>query len=157
VHLPSRRTPLRTTRNGPPFRVVLRSTPGGDPSYNDDSSHGQSASSMRLAFSRSTYIPRTMGSTPGLSPKRSVHRVVDTETGECGERRLNHSEGEAEKFYRALASIPRHKPTSIPRHKPTWINKFFEDVEHYRSQQCPRQPVRHNLGVYASIGLRATR
>jgi transposase len=23
---------------------------------------------------------------------------VDTETGECGERRLNHSEGEAEKF-----------------------------------------------------------
>ena len=27
---------------------------------------------------------------------------VDTETGECGERRLNHSEGEAEKFYRDL-------------------------------------------------------
>src|ERR1700722_11306365 len=46
---------------------------------------------------------------------------------------------------------------SIPRHKPSWINKFFEDVEDYRSQRCPRQPVRHNLGVYASIGLRATR
>jgi transposase len=29
---------------------------------------------------------------------------VDTETGECGERRLNHSEGEAEKFYRELAA-----------------------------------------------------
>jgi transposase len=29
---------------------------------------------------------------------------VDTETGECGERRLNHSDGEAEKFYRELAA-----------------------------------------------------
>ena len=28
----------------------------------------------------------------------------DTETGECGERRLNHSSGEAEKFYRELAA-----------------------------------------------------
>jgi transposase len=28
----------------------------------------------------------------------------DTETGECGERRLNHSDGEAEKFYRELAA-----------------------------------------------------
>ena len=27
---------------------------------------------------------------------------VDTETGECGERRLNHSDGEAEKFYKDL-------------------------------------------------------
>jgi transposase len=27
---------------------------------------------------------------------------VDTQTGECGERRLNHSDGEAEKFYRDL-------------------------------------------------------
>ena len=27
----------------------------------------------------------------------------DTETGECGERRLNHSGGEAERFYRELA------------------------------------------------------
>jgi transposase len=29
---------------------------------------------------------------------------ADTETGECGERRLNHSDGEAEKFYRSLQS-----------------------------------------------------
>jgi len=29
---------------------------------------------------------------------------ADTETGECGERRLNHSDGEAEKFYRELAA-----------------------------------------------------
>jgi len=28
--------------------------------------------------------------------------LVNTDTGECGERRLNHSEGEAEKFYREL-------------------------------------------------------
>ncbi len=27
---------------------------------------------------------------------------ADTETGECDERRLNHSDGEAEKFYREL-------------------------------------------------------
>ena len=27
---------------------------------------------------------------------------LDQETGECGDRRLNHSEGEAEKFYREL-------------------------------------------------------
>ena len=26
----------------------------------------------------------------------------DQETGECGERRLNHSDGEAEKFYRDM-------------------------------------------------------
>ena len=29
---------------------------------------------------------------------------ADTETGECGERRLNHRDGEAEKFYRELRS-----------------------------------------------------
>jgi hypothetical protein len=28
----------------------------------------------------------------------------ETETAECGERRLNHSDGEAEKFYRELAA-----------------------------------------------------
>src|SRR6267143_2958818 len=28
--------------------------------------------------------------------------LFDQETGECGERRLNHSDGEAEKFYREL-------------------------------------------------------
>ena len=28
--------------------------------------------------------------------------LVNTDTGECGERRLNHSDGEAEKFYREL-------------------------------------------------------
>ena len=34
----------------------------------------------------------------------SVQQIafVDTETGECGERRLKHSDGEAEKFYRDL-------------------------------------------------------
>ena len=34
----------------------------------------------------------------------SVQQIafVDKETGECGERRLNHSDGEAEKFYRDL-------------------------------------------------------
>src|SRR5450631_3625303 len=28
--------------------------------------------------------------------------LLDQETGECGDRRLNHSDGEAEKFYREL-------------------------------------------------------
>ena len=36
-------------------------------------------------------------------PSDQYIAFVDTETGECGERRLNHREGEAEKFYRELA------------------------------------------------------
>ena len=34
----------------------------------------------------------------------SVQQIawIDTETGECGERRLRHSDGEAKKFYREL-------------------------------------------------------
>ena len=34
------------------------------------------------------------------SPSDQYIALVDTETGEYGERRLNHSDGEAEKFYR---------------------------------------------------------
>ncbi len=36
-------------------------------------------------------------------PSDQYIAFVDTETGECGERRLNHSDQEAEKFYRELA------------------------------------------------------
>src|SRR6202161_2723130 len=36
-------------------------------------------------------------------PSDQYIAFVDTETGEYGERRLNHSDGEAEKFYRDLA------------------------------------------------------
>jgi len=35
-------------------------------------------------------------------PSDQYIALVDTETGECGERQLNHSDGEAEKFYREL-------------------------------------------------------
>jgi hypothetical protein len=35
-------------------------------------------------------------------PSDQYIAFADTETGECGERRLNHSGGEAEKFYRDL-------------------------------------------------------
>ena len=35
-------------------------------------------------------------------PSDQYVAFVDRETGECGERRLNHSDGEAEKFYRDL-------------------------------------------------------
>ena len=35
-------------------------------------------------------------------PSDQYLAFVDTETGECGERRLNHSDGEAEHFYRDL-------------------------------------------------------
>jgi transposase len=35
-------------------------------------------------------------------PSDQCIAFLDTETGECGERRLNHSAGEAEKFYRDL-------------------------------------------------------
>ena len=37
-------------------------------------------------------------------PSDQYIALVDTETGEYEERQLNHSEGEAEKFYRELAS-----------------------------------------------------
>ncbi len=37
-------------------------------------------------------------------PSDQYIAFVDTETGECGERQLNHREGEAEKFYRELAT-----------------------------------------------------
>ena len=38
----------------------------------------------------------------GVDYHPSVQQIafVNTDTGECGERRLNHSDGEAEKFYR---------------------------------------------------------
>ena len=35
-------------------------------------------------------------------PQRSANRVCKYRHRECGERRLNHSDGEAEKFYREL-------------------------------------------------------
>jgi hypothetical protein len=40
----------------------------------------------------------------GLDYHPSVQQIafVNTDTGECGERRLSHSNGEAEKFYREL-------------------------------------------------------
>ena len=37
-------------------------------------------------------------------PSDQYIAFADTETGQCGERRLNHSAGEAEKFYRELRS-----------------------------------------------------
>jgi hypothetical protein len=37
-------------------------------------------------------------------PSDQYIALVDTETGEYEERQLNHSEGEAEKFYRELAT-----------------------------------------------------
>jgi transposase len=37
-------------------------------------------------------------------PSDEYIAFVDTETGEYGERQLNHSAGEAEKFYRELAT-----------------------------------------------------
>ena len=36
-------------------------------------------------------------------PSGQYIALVDTETGECEERQLNHSDGEAEKFYRERA------------------------------------------------------
>jgi hypothetical protein len=43
----------------------------------------------------------------GVDYHPSVQQIafVNTDTGECGERRLNHSEGEAEKFYRELKAV----------------------------------------------------
>jgi transposase len=38
----------------------------------------------------------------GYHPSVQQIAFVDTETGECGEQRLSHSNGEAETFYRDL-------------------------------------------------------
>src|SRR5271157_487800 len=45
----------------------------------------------------------------GVDYHPSVQQIafVNTDTGECGERRLNHSDGEAEKFYRELKAAGR--------------------------------------------------
>jgi hypothetical protein len=47
----------------------------------------------------------------GVDYHPSVQQIAftDTETGEVGERRLNHSDGEAEKFYRV-----RTRESSLP-------------------------------------------
>ena len=37
-------------------------------------------------------------------PSDQYTAFADTETGECGERKLNHRDGAAEKFYRSLQS-----------------------------------------------------
>jgi len=49
----------------------------------------------------------------GVDYHPSVQQIAftDTETEECGERRLNHSDGEAEKFYRELKQRKRHAET----------------------------------------------
>src|SRR6516162_2670954 len=43
----------------------------------------------------------------GVDYHPSVQQIafVNTDTGGCGERRLHHSEGEAEKFYRELKAV----------------------------------------------------
>jgi tRNA splicing endonuclease len=40
----------------------------------------------------------------GVDYHPSIQQIafMDQETGECGERKLNHSDGEAERFYREL-------------------------------------------------------
>ena len=45
----------------------------------------------------------------GVDYHPSVQQIafVNTDTGECGERRLSHSDGEAEKFYRELKAVCR--------------------------------------------------
>jgi transposase len=47
-------------------------------------------------------------------PSDQYIAFVDTETGEYGERRLNHSDGEAEKFYREQ-SLGKFTETSRTR------------------------------------------
>jgi hypothetical protein len=51
-------------------------------------------------------------------PSDQYIAFADTETGECGERRLKHSDGEAEKFYRncnpeRLACVWGWRPPAI--------------------------------------------
>jgi hypothetical protein len=52
-------------------------------------------------------------------PSFQTIAFVMEETGECGEQDLNHSDGQAEKFYRdlkqrAVSPFPETSPTQIP-------------------------------------------
>jgi hypothetical protein len=69
---------------------------------------------------------------------------ADTETGECGERRLNHSGGEAEKFYRDL----QHRAASVRVGRVfTGYSRWFERLRSQRDERS-REPfkVRHREG-----------
>ena len=61
----------------------------------------------------------------GVDYHPSVQQIAftDTETGECGERRLNHSDGEAEKFYRDLKQRGVHVRVGI---EATGYSRWFE-------------------------------
>ena len=59
----------------------------------------------------------------GDAPRHQYIAFADTETGECGERRLNHSEGEAEKFYRGLQ--PRAASVRVGM-EATGYSRWFE-------------------------------
>src|SRR3984885_1289839 len=56
-------------------------------------------------------------------PSDQYIAFVDTETGEGDERRLNHSDGEAEKFYRELAAAGESVRVGM---EPTGYSRWFE-------------------------------
>ncbi len=55
---------------------------------------------------------------------------VDTETGECGERRLTHSDGEAERFYRGLRGGPVRVGMEATGHS-RWFERLLAEL-HYQ-------------------------
>ena len=54
---------------------------------------------------------------------------LNTETGECGERRLTHSNAEAEKFYRGLSGGPVRVGMEATGHS-RWFERLLAEL-HY--------------------------
>ncbi len=79
----------------------------------------------------------------------SVQQIawVDTETGECGERRLTHSGGEAEQFYREL----KKKGISVRvGMEATGHSRWFERLSGADSSQAGAQAEERPAGCRAS-------
>jgi hypothetical protein len=88
------------TRNG----FALRRHPpiiGGEPQSSVSDTIPPPSDSVRSAFDRTKRCCR-VGRFGHPAVLRSGQQVLHFRSGECGERRLNHGDGEAEKFYRDL-------------------------------------------------------
>jgi hypothetical protein len=76
----------------------------------------------------------------GCDYHQSVRQVawVDTETGECGERRLRHSGGEAEQFYREVKKTGVNVQVGM---EATGHSRWFEGLLGELNRRLFRRPV----------------
>lgn len=97
----------------------------------------------------------------------SVQQIafVDTETGDCGEHRLKHSEGEAENFYRDLKLTGIHVRVGLEATEHTrWFERLLAELglrvmdrrcgsDHYYARpEAENGPTRRRVSVEAVVG-----